>query len=50
MRRRGATLLSGALLLAILVVLAWQVQVPYVELGPGPTWDMVMGARCPSGA
>lgn len=39
MRRRGATLLSGALLLAILVVLAWQVQVPYVELGPGPTWD-----------
>lgn len=39
MRRRGATLLAGALLLAVLVLLAWQVQVPYVELGPGPTWD-----------
>lgn len=39
MRRRGATMLSGALLLAVLIVLAWQVQVPYVELGPGPTWD-----------
>ncbi|HKT01286.1 MAG TPA: PDZ domain-containing protein [Rugosimonospora sp.] len=39
MRRRGATLLAGALLLVALVVLAWQVQVPYVELGPGPTWD-----------
>jgi membrane-associated protease RseP (regulator of RpoE activity) len=39
MRRRGATLLVGALLLAVLVLLAWQVKVPYVELGPGPTWD-----------
>jgi PDZ domain-containing protein len=27
------------LLLAVLVLLAWQVPVPYVELGPGPTWD-----------
>jgi Lon-like protease len=39
MRRRGATLLAGAFLLAALVLLAWQVSVPYVELGPGPTWD-----------
>jgi Lon-like protease len=39
MRRRSATLLAGALLLAVLVLLAWQVKVPYVELGPGPTWD-----------
>lgn len=39
MRRRGATLLTGALLLAVLIVLAWQVRVPYVELGPGPTWN-----------
>jgi Lon-like protease len=39
MRRRGATLLSGALLLIVLVLLGWLVHVPYVELGPGPTWD-----------
>jgi PDZ domain-containing protein len=39
MRRRGATLLAGALLLILLALLSWQVQVPYVELGPGPTWD-----------
>jgi len=39
MRRRGATLLAGTVLLAVLVVLAWQVKVPYVELGPGPTFD-----------
>jgi PDZ domain-containing protein len=39
MRRRGLTVLFGALLL---LVLAWQatvVKVPYVELGPGPTYD-----------
>ncbi|WP_433214933.1 YlbL family protein [Dactylosporangium sp. CS-047395] len=39
MRRRGLTVLFGALLL---LVLAWQatvVKVPYVEMGPGPTYD-----------
>ncbi|GAA3275740.1 PDZ domain-containing protein [Dactylosporangium vinaceum] len=39
MRRRGLTVLFGALLL---LVLAWQatvVRVPYVEMGPGPTYD-----------
>ena len=39
MRRRGLTVLFGALLL---LVLSWQatvVKVPYVELGPGPTYD-----------
>ncbi|MBO0867754.1 MAG: PDZ domain-containing protein [Micromonosporaceae bacterium] len=39
MRRRGATLLTGTVLLIVLIALAWQVRVPYVELGPGPTWD-----------
>ncbi len=39
MRRRGATLLAGTIMLAALVALAWQVEVPYVELGPGPTYD-----------
>ncbi len=39
MRRRGATLLVGTVMLIVLVVLAWNVKVPYVELGPGPTWD-----------
>src|SRR5690242_8133196 len=39
MRRRGGTLLAGAILLAVLIALATQVTVPYVELGPGPTWD-----------
>jgi PDZ domain-containing protein len=38
-RRRGATLLVGTVLLIVLVVLAWWVPVPYVEEGPGPTWD-----------
>jgi Lon-like protease len=45
MRRRGATLLTGAILLIILIVLAWQVRVPYVELGPGPTWDTLGKTR-----
>jgi PDZ domain-containing protein len=39
MRRRGVTVLVGAILL---VVLAWQttvIPVPYVALGPGPTVD-----------
>lgn len=39
MRRRGLTVLFGALLL---LVLSWQatvVKVPYVEMGPGPTYD-----------
>jgi PDZ domain-containing protein len=26
-------------MLLALIVLAWNVKVPYVELGPGPTWD-----------
>jgi PDZ domain-containing protein len=39
MRRRGGTLLAGAILLAVLIALASQVTVPYVELGPGPTWN-----------
>lgn len=45
MRRRGATLLAGTLLLIALIVLAWQVRVPYVELGPGPTWDTLGKTR-----
>jgi PDZ domain-containing protein len=39
MRRRGLTVLFGALLL---LVLSWQatvVTVPYVEMGPGPTYN-----------
>ncbi|WP_238010153.1 site-2 protease family protein [Dactylosporangium sp. AC04546] len=39
MRRRGLTVLFGALLL---LVLSWQatvVKVPYVEMGPGPTYN-----------
>jgi PDZ domain-containing protein len=39
MRRRGITVLVGAVLL---VVLAWQatvIPVPYVAMGPGPTYD-----------
>ena len=39
MRRRGVTVLFGALLL---LVLSWQatvVKVPYVEMGPGPTYN-----------
>jgi PDZ domain-containing protein len=39
MRRRGLTVLIGAMLL---LILAWQAtvfEVPYVEMGPGPTYD-----------
>jgi PDZ domain-containing protein len=40
MRRRGVTLLVGAVVLAILIFGSfWGVKVPYVQLGPGPTWD-----------
>jgi PDZ domain-containing protein len=44
MRRRGITVLVGAVLL---VVLAWQttvIPVPYVAMGPGPTVD-TLGAK-----
>jgi PDZ domain-containing protein len=39
MRRRGITVIVGAVLLALLSWQAAEVQVPYVELGPGPTVD-----------
>lgn len=40
MRRRGATLLAGVVVLAVLVTLAMVgISVPYVMLGPGPTWN-----------
>ncbi len=40
MRRRGATLLVGAFVVAILIVASFAgVKVPYVALTPGPTWD-----------
>jgi PDZ domain-containing protein len=40
MKRRGATLLVGAVVLVVLIVLSFVgIKVPYVELGPGPTWD-----------
>jgi PDZ domain-containing protein len=39
MRRRGATIAVGSLLLALLLWQTGQVRVPYVELGPGPTYD-----------
>jgi Lon-like protease len=38
-RRRGATLLVGTVVLVALIVLAWWVKVPYVIEGPGPTWN-----------
>jgi PDZ domain-containing protein len=44
MRRRGITVLSGAILLALLLQLIVSVPVPYVELGPGPTVD-TLGLR-----
>ncbi|HEX6497524.1 MAG TPA: PDZ domain-containing protein [Micromonosporaceae bacterium] len=37
MKRRGTTLLVGAILLAVLSLLFARVPVPYVELEPGPT-------------
>ncbi len=39
MRRRGATVLLGALLLAVLLWQVGEVPVPYVQVGPGPTVD-----------
>jgi PDZ domain-containing protein len=39
MRRRGLTVLVGAMLLAVLLTLIAVVKVPYVELGPGPSFD-----------
>lgn len=39
MRRRGITVLLGAILLSALLALISVVRVPYVEMGPGPTWD-----------
>jgi PDZ domain-containing protein len=40
MKRRGATLLAGAVVLVVLILGSfWGVKVPYVELGPGPTWN-----------
>src|SRR2546423_3523056 len=40
MRRRGTTLLVGAVLVAMLIVGSFAgVRVPYVALTPGPTWD-----------
>jgi PDZ domain-containing protein len=44
MRRRGATIVVGSLLLAFLLFQAGQVRVPYVELGPGPTYDTLGSA------
>ena len=39
MRRRGVTVLVGAILLLLLTWQASVVRVPYVEMGPGPTYD-----------
>jgi Lon-like protease len=40
MRRRGATLLVGAVVVVLLVVASFAgVRVPYVALTPGPTWN-----------
>jgi PDZ domain-containing protein len=41
MRRRGMTVLVGAVLVTVLTILVGQARVPYVELGPGPTYDTV---------
>ena len=41
MRRRGTTVLVGAVLVTVLTILVGQASVPYVELGPGPTYDTV---------
>jgi Lon-like protease len=39
-RRRGATLLVGAIVLLLLILAAFDgVNVPYVALTPGPTWN-----------
>jgi PDZ domain-containing protein len=40
MRRRGTTLLVGAVVLVILIIASFAgVKVPYVALTPGPTWN-----------
>src|SRR5256885_12396190 len=40
MRRRGATLFVGAVVVLLLIVASFAgVRVPYVALTPGPTWD-----------
>lgn len=39
MKRRGVTVLVGCLLLALLVTQVGRVSLPYVSLGPGPTYD-----------
>jgi PDZ domain-containing protein len=44
MRRRGVTVLTGVLLLVLLMVGAEAVAVPYVALGPGPTYDTLGSA------
>ncbi len=44
MRRRGATIAVGAFLLLVLLFEAGRVRVPYVELGPGPTYDTLGSA------
>src|SRR5437764_15171206 len=40
MRRRGATLFVGAVVVLLLIVASFAgVRVPYVALTPGPTWN-----------
>src|SRR4051794_37622020 len=39
MNRRGATMITGGVLLLVLGIAVTQLPVPYVELGPGPTLD-----------
>ncbi|MBN1172880.1 MAG: PDZ domain-containing protein [Micromonosporaceae bacterium] len=41
MKRRGVTVLVGCVLLALLVGQIGWVRVSYVELGPGPTYDIL---------
>jgi len=39
MRRRGVTVLVGAVLVVVLTILVGRATVPYVQLEPGPTYD-----------
>src|SRR5688572_25971655 len=39
MRRRGMTVLVGAVLVVVLTILVGRANVPYVQLEPGPTYD-----------
>lgn len=39
MKRRGVTVAVGCVLLIVLVALIGRMNVPYVEMGPGPTFD-----------